>query len=471
MRHRETSRDLLPFDLVKYFAFTSLVLMMLASLLLSWMIAANARSVLLERSEAYSRLFADNLNSQVVQWFVLPVVVRFSRIQLSDERQYEWLDRIVRTLIRDMPIQTVTIYELDQDRVAYSTRTELKGSDGLGGLEYQKAIKGEASTVLITGGSLFSLLPGADEIYCSQKTYVPFRMRRHQGDIVGVIEVVQDLSEDLKAVIRLQGKVIVLSLSVMAVLFLVLSLIVVRANRIMTRRAEERLRLEEQLNQAQRLAVLGKMVAAVSHEIKNPLGIVRSTAEMLGKRITRVAPGNEHLANIIVDETSRLDGIVREFLDFANPRETKMAARSLNAILERVLRFMEPELQKRLITIQTELSRELPNVLMDGEQMYQVIFNIVFNAVQSIPAEGGEITIRSSLNRDHSAVELRISDTGVGIEADKLDQIFTPFYTDKSRGTGLGLSIANNIVEKHRGSIVVSSAPGEGSVFSIILPV
>ena len=114
---------------------------------------------------------------------------------------------------------------------------------------------------------------------------------------MGVIEVVQDLSEDLEAIILLQGRVIILSLAIMTVLFVVLTLIVVRANRIMAKRAEERLRLEEQLNEAQRLASLGKMVAAVSHEIKNPLGIVRSTAEILGNRIGKVAPGNERLAN------------------------------------------------------------------------------------------------------------------------------------------------------------------------------
>ncbi|RWX43263.1 His Kinase A (phospho-acceptor) domain-containing protein, partial [Candidatus Electrothrix communis] len=111
-----------------------------------------------------------------------------------------------------------------------------------------------------------------------------------------------------------------LSLTVMGILFAVLSAIVIRANRIMEARAEERRELEQQLHEAQRLAVLGSMVASVSHEIKNPLGIVRSTAEILGKRLAKLAPGNEHLAKIIVDEITRLDGIVREFLDFARPK-------------------------------------------------------------------------------------------------------------------------------------------------------
>jgi two-component system, NtrC family, sensor histidine kinase HydH len=344
----------------------------------------------------------------------------------------------------------------------------------MGGLEYQKAAKGESNSVLITGGSLLSLLPGTAEIFCTLKTYVPFRQENklgeRTGEIMGVIEVVQDLSEDLEAIILLQGRVIVLSLTIMSILFTILSLIVVRANRIMAERAEERLRLEEQLNEAQRLASLGKMVAAVSHEIKNPLGIVRSTAEILGSRISKVAPGNERLANIIVEETSRLDNIVREFLDFARPRDVRKAAGSLNGVVERLLRFMEPEFQQKEVQVQIALDEELPEIFFDGEQIYQVVLNVVFNAIQAMP-QGGELFLKTAVLPDQNAVVLEVTDTGAGISPEKMGQIFTPFYTDKNRGTGLGLTIAKSIVDKHQGSLTVSSAPGEGSTFRLVLPV
>lgn len=141
---------------------------------------------------------------------------------------------------------------------------------------------------------------------------------------MGVIEIVQDLSDDLEALINLQGTILITSIVIMAALFGVLSMIVHRADLIIEERARERRRLEEKLNANQRLASLGKMVASVSHEIKNPLGIIHSTAEILGKRIAKVAPGKEHLATIIIDETTRLDGIVREFLDFARPRSPSL---------------------------------------------------------------------------------------------------------------------------------------------------
>jgi len=474
IRYRGRSSFLLPFELVKYFSFTSLLLILIASFLLSWMIAANAKTVLLQRSEAYSRLFADHVNRQVFLQFVLPTVVRSGKIALSEQEQFERLDRIVNNITRGMRIESVTIYEPLQNRIAYSTITELMGKRDMGGLEYQKAAKGESNSVLISGGSLFSLLPATAEIFCTLKTYVPFRQEtklgERTGEIMGVIEVVQDLSEDLKAIILLQGRVIVLSLMIMSILFTILSLIVVRANRIMAERAEERLRLEEQLNEATRLASLGKMVAAVSHEIKNPLGIVRSTAEILGNRISKVAPGNERLAGIIVEETTRLDNIVREFLDFARPRELRKSAGSLNAMVERLLRFMEPELEQKTVQVRAVLDENLPEILFDSEQMYQVIFNIVFNAIQAMP-EGGELFLKTAVLPAEKAVVLEVTDSGIGIAPEKLEQIFTPFYTDKNRGTGLGLAIAKSIVDKHQGAITVSSRPGEGSTFLLTLPI
>ncbi|MCL2458167.1 MAG: ATP-binding protein [Desulfobulbus sp.] len=471
--HRSKSNTLLPFELVKYFAFTSLVLILIASFLLSWMIAANAKSVLLQRSEAYSRLFADYVNRQVFLQFVLPTVVRSGKISLSEKDQFDRLDQIINNITRGMRIESVTIYEPLQNRIAYSTITESMGKRDMGGLEYLKAAKGESNSMLITGGSLLSLLPGNAEVFCTLKTYVPFRQENklgeRTGEIMGVIEVVQDLSDDFEAIIKLQARVIVLSLVIMSVLFTILSLIVVRANRIIAERAEERLRLEEQLGEAQRLASLGKMVAAVSHEIKNPLGIVRSTAEILGNRIGKVAPGNEKLADIIVQETSRLDGIVRQFLDFARPRDLHRSPGSLNSVVERLVSFMEPEFQQKEVRVHIDLASDLPDILFDAEQMYQVALNMAFNAIQAMP-EGGDLYLQTAYQPLENAAVLEVTDTGLGIPEEKLGQIFTPFYTDKNRGTGLGLPIAKNIVEKHQGSIRVSSRASEGSTFRVILP-
>ena len=462
-----------PFKLVKYFSFTSLAVILIASLVLSWVVSNNAKKVLLDRSEAYSELFAENLNRQVFLRFVLPTFIQYGRIALSNQTQFERLDLLVRNVTKGMGIDSVTIFDSNENIISYSTVQEMVGKLDKGGIEYQKALKGENVSILISGGSLLNLFPGTPPVFCKLKTYIPFRSEEKSGargeNIMGVIEVVKDLSDDMMAIVELQGRIIILSLTIMFVLFAVLSYIVVRANRIIMARADERRLLEEKLNEAERLANLGKMVAAVSHEIKNPLGIVRSTAEILGKRISKVAPGNEHLSNIIVEETSRLDAIVREFLDFARPKAPRIEPFVLNGLVERVTRFVQPELEKKSVVIETDLDPALPKVPLDPEQIYQVLLNMIINSIQAMP-DGGTVQLVTRVNRETGEVELEISDNGQGMSVEKLEQIFTPFFTDKNRGSGLGLAIATNIIENHDGRIEVSSQEGVGSQFTIIFP-
>ncbi|WP_417909175.1 two-component system sensor histidine kinase NtrB [Candidatus Electronema sp. PJ] len=460
-----------PFALVKYFSFTSLTVILLASLILTWSFSQNTRKTILERSEIYSRMFAESLNRQVFYLFVLPTFVRYGRIALSDPVQFGQLDLIITDITRGMSIKSVTIFDSKENIISYSTEVELVGKKNAGGIEYQKALLGESSTVLMSSGSMLNLLlPGSLPVSSQLQTYVPFRQDRgaSAGEIMGVVAVTQDLSADMEALFSLQLKIILFSLLVMSILFAVLSAIVIRADRIMEARAEERRELEKQLHESKRLAALGKMIASVSHEIKNPLGIVRSTAEIIGKRISKVAPGNEHLAGIIVQETTRLDGIVREFLDFARPKDLTLAPGSLNGLVERMAVFMEAEFTVKQIKPVLDLDSSREEILMDGEQIYQVLLNIVFNAVHAMSEKGGTLTVRTRSLPEHGA-RLEIADTGCGMSEEKMAQIFIPFYTDKNRGTGLGLAITKNIVEKHGGTITVQSKEGVGTTFVVTL--
>ena len=149
IKARSLDEALLPFDLVKYFSFASFVIILLAAFALSWLLASNARTALLQRSEAYSQLFADNLNRQVFVQFVLPIVVRYGRISLSNQNQYERLDLIVKNLVKGMRIDAVTIYDSQENIVAYSTIPKLMGKHDLGGLEYSKAAKKKKNSVVL----------------------------------------------------------------------------------------------------------------------------------------------------------------------------------------------------------------------------------------------------------------------------------------------------------------------------------
>jgi signal transduction histidine kinase len=131
---------------------------------------------------------------------------------------------------------------------------------------------------------------------------------------------------------------------------------------------------------------------------------------------------------------------------------------------------MEPELEKNSIILVTELDKELSDLVMDSEQIYQVFLNMIFNAIQALP-EGGTITIRTgkAVDGDGHTAFFSITDTGVGMSEEKTTQIFTPFYTDKNKGTGLGLAIAKNIIEKHHGRVHISSEENLGSTFTVHL--
>ncbi len=462
--------SLKPFRLVKFFTFTSLAVILISTLALTWMLSNQSKRVLLFRSEAYAKVFAENLSHQVSLRFLLPMDKRYGQISLRNPEQFKLLDDVVKNTIHGMKINAVTIYGVKSNVVSYSTVGDRVGREGVGGKGYELALKGESTSQLCGDASLINLLPIAEPVSSRVITYVPMRLgkpfTRDTSYVVGVLEIEQDMADDLESIIRLQGTIFSTSLLIMTALFIALRFLVARADSIIEARAQERRRLEKQLDQAERLAGLGKMVASVAHEIKNPLGIVRSTAEILKNRLEKIAPGNEQLAGIIVEETSRLDRVVREFLDFARPNEARMAALEVNGIVERLLEFVKPELVTHDIRADLQLE-EIPRIAGDHDQIYQALLNIVMNSIQAMN-EGGELLIKS--RPAANKIILEISDSGCGMDEKVREQIFQAFYTTKSRGTGLGLAIVKNILDRHQAEIAILSTPGKGTTFAISFP-
>lgn len=466
-RDSEHLAVLKPFRLVKFFSYTSIGVVAFTSLILAWVISNYTTKALLDRSKEYTLVLAENLSHQIFQQFVLPLALQNRQIAVQDPRQFKKLDDIVRNATHGVNIQSVTIYSKKENIVSYSTVPELIGQKDRAGKGYEQAIAGLDSSSFVLHGSLLNLLPGSPDVSCIIKTYIPLRKEKPfsaDESVMGVIEIVQDLSHDLEALINLQGTILVTSMVIMAALFVVLSMIVHRADLIIEERSKERRRLEEKLSASQRLAALGKMVASVSHEIKNPLGIIHSTAEILGKRIAKVAPGKEHLAAIIVDETARLDGIVREFLDFAKPQNPTFSAIAINDVLRKVSSFLKADLAKRGVAIKLELADNLPWISGDFDQLYQALMNIIVNGGQAM-AQGGVVRVTTRLVSGKVVVE--IADDGCGMSEEGLEQLFTPFYTTKNRGTGLGLAIVKNILDSHQAEIRVGSTEGHGTVFTL----
>ena len=166
------------------------------------------------------------------------------------------------------------------------------------------------------------------------------------GNVLGIFEVDQDLTVEYAEITKFQYLSVAISVGFAALIFIILRQIIVRGERIIDQRNQERRRLEQKLHHSERLATLGQMVAAVSHEIRNPLGIISSTAEILQGKIKTYEPNNQ-LAEIIVEESRRLNGIVTEFLDFARPQTPKITDCSLEDVLEKNLSYLAPSLEKK----------------------------------------------------------------------------------------------------------------------------
>jgi len=458
-----------PFGLVKFFSFTTLLVFLIFTPILAALISNHANQVMLSRSQEYALVFARNINQQVYDRFVLPSYLRYGSLDPRHPGQQKRLDLIIRNITHGMKVETVTILDQRSDIVVYSTVNERVGLLEEGGEPYLQAKEGRTSSRLEVRGSILSLLPGAAEPYCKLISYIPFRSEKQPSQIMGVIEIVQDMSEDYRATIRLQGMISGIAFLCMFILFVILRLIVARADQIIDVRARERQVLEDRLRRSEHLASLGKMVASVSHEIKNPLGIIRSTAEMLQKRLGHDSPANEQLSRVIVDETARLDSIVREFLDFARPREMRMLPVVVREVVEDVLKFVAPELERHQIDCQLQVAGELSPIAADRDLLYRAILNVVLNGIQAMGEKGRLRLVLSPTGTGKGGVKIAISDSGPGIPPERQEHIFRPFYTDKIRGSGLGLAIVKNIIDDHRGQIEVVSAPGQGATFLITL--
>jgi two-component system, NtrC family, sensor kinase len=227
--------------------------------------------------------------------------------------------------------------------------------------------------------------------------------------------------------------------------------------------------MQAHLVRTEKMAAIGKLAAGVAHEINNPLTGVLTNSSLMLQDLTAEDPRREDLQTI-VNETLRCRKIVKGLLDFARQTVPQKQELFINQVIEDVLSLVRNQVSFRDLRITTDLSSALPCVMADSDQMRQVVLNIVLNAAEAMP-RGGDLHIRSELDKESKNVLVRISDTGPGIPEEIKDRLFEPFFTTKKSGTGLGLAIAYGIVERHRGTLEVESAVGRGTTFIMTLPV
>jgi PAS domain S-box-containing protein len=224
--------------------------------------------------------------------------------------------------------------------------------------------------------------------------------------------------------------------------------------------------LEEQLKRADKLSAIGVLAAGVAHEIRNPLTGMKMIVQLLDGEFSAEDSRREPLG-IIQREIDRLESIVGNLLDFAKPSKPKAIDVAPAKVVEDCYQLIRNQLNKQGITFETHVGKDSPWITGDPDQLKQVFINIMTNAIHAL-FQGGRLTVNIESREDN--VVIAFEDTGVGIPAERLPDIFNPFMTTKEDGTGLGLSMAQRIVEEHGGRIEVQSVYGEGSTFTVFLP-
>lgn len=451
-----------PFQLVKFLSWSSLILILGSSLFLTFTLGNYAKQAVLQKDRDFARLLAENLNHQVYQRFSLPTVLSFGKIKLRDKSQYERLDRVVHSTIHGFKVMQLSIFDLD-NTLAYSIEDKYIGQDfpSVTAQEYAKSRKIHFKVIKkdVPFWSFLSLkLP--EQSYVLETTY-PLRTEQslapeHQGWVMGILRFTQDITRDYETITYFQLMIAVVVLISSLILFVLLYIIIRRANRLLAERIKEKERLEHRLHENEKMASMGRMLAGISHEIRNPLGIIKSSAELLLKKAESAQSFGPELPKAIFDESTRLSSTVNEFLDYARPKQPSMAKVELWDILNEITTFLKPEIDKKNIDLQISLPEELW-IQGDKDLLYRALYNLLTNALQAVTPSGH---IRISWSHQQQA--LIIQDSGPGFDLSQKNKYVEPFYTTKDQGTGLGLAIANNIIKTHGGWIEFDNASQDG---------
>ncbi len=239
----------------------------------------------------------------------------------------------------------------------------------------------------------------------------------------------------------------------------------------LVRDLSEQKRLERQVLQVERLATIGKMAAKVAHEIRNPLSSISLNAELLQDELNNYAHTDtgeaQNLLQSMIAEIDRVTSLTEEYLQFSRLPESQPVRDDINRVVKESIDFYQPQARQKKVEMQSRISAKTWDVRFDPVQIRRVLLNIMRNAVEAMPKGG---TLKIATEQGEREVVIHIVDTGVGIAPEEIEKIFDPFFTTKDFGTGLGLAVVQQIIEEHRGRIVCQSNIGQGTTFSIYLP-
>ena len=468
------------FGVVRSLAWMALTLTILLSVAVSTYLGNTASTTLIAKNHKFATLLADYLNNQIYRRFTLPTISIFGRIALRNPEQYRQLDLIIKSIIQGLHVENLRIYAKDHT-ISYSmTESELGESNGTppsvdaAVTSNQPIFDLDAAIPYWQAFFRISLEPNTFRL----RTTLPLRMEGLLGfsasgeePVMGVLEFSQDVTNDIESAVHFQQLILAVTLLGSGMLLGLLLLLVRRAEHALAIRMAEEQRLLLELHQHEKLAGMGRVVASIAHEIRNPLGIISSSAELLIKRSAKIDPTTNRILQAVYDEARRLSRTVSDFLDYARPKQPKQEPTDVGAIISQALAFLAPDLADRDIGVVRSGELDAPlRVTGDKDLLYRAFYNIMSNAVQAM-GSSGTLTIHiSRLPEPTPAIHLLFHDTGTGFPEENINQLLDPFFTTKEGGTGLGLPIVNSIISSHGGTLALDNAPDGGAQVTVILP-
>jgi signal transduction histidine kinase len=225
---------------------------------------------------------------------------------------------------------------------------------------------------------------------------------------------------------------------------------------------------QAEVRRSERLAALGQLSAGLAHEIRNPLGVIQASAELLSKNISEENAVVHEVAGFIGSEVTRTNQLVTRFLDFARPAQAHRETADLNEVAKTAVAQARESIRNENSPVSVQVSwGDVPPLALDVTVMDSCILNLLLNARDAMP-DGGVISVETGVDNRNAWLEIR--DEGCGIPAESLEDIFNPFFTTKADGVGLGLAMVSKFVDSHDGRVLVASEPGKGTTFRILLP-
>ena len=489
----ETRQDRVKLGIARYIALVLLVLILLLSVSLAVIVGNRARDTLLTKQRSFAGILAEHLNQQIFVRFSIPVVASYGRQNLQQNAQYVMLDQTVTSLTHGLQVHSLRIYDVTGE-IKYSSqnRDEVGYKTPVTEFLTRSAVEEQQPSFFVDRNislwemylSFFRMKPGAFYL----RTIGPMRpvyslkvdnsasYALTTAPALGVLEFTQDITRDMADIVRFQWTIVGITLASSLLVFFLLMFFLRRAEAALSLRMQEQQRLVRELHQHEKLAGMGRVVAGIAHEIRNPLGIIQSSAELLLSRPAGVDPVTGKILRAIFDEARRLSQTVSDFLDYARPRQPQQTRVDLTKTTRDVLAFLEPELASREITISLEFAPGILDAdglctLGDKDLLHRAIYNVLVNSMQAIDRKGS-IVISGSFVADTSGknfVCLCVADTGPGFPTENRERFLDPFVTTKDGGTGLGLPIVNNIITSHGGFMSLEDASG-GALVRMSLP-